>query len=150
MDQPKIKSWKLHDLHKTLLKIMHILKANGQDFKILKVSESSETRCAVLTPMQIWGVQKLTTLKLIVEYRSLGNFRGKKNLCDNFSRVKFSFSGPSTKIYHRENLSCTKTRWTSTEELCVFVAITFIVKSGRQLLDKLASLKNNELLAATP
>ena len=69
-----------------------------------------------------------------------------------FWRVKFSFSGPSMKIYHRENLSCTKTRWTSTEELCVFVAITFIVKSGRQLhmLDKLASLKNNELLAATP
>ena len=82
-------------------------------------------------------------------YRSLGNFRGKKFSCDNFSRVKFSFSGPSTKMYHRENLSCTKTRWTSTEELCVFVAIRFIVKSGRQLLDKLA-LKNNELLAATP
>ena len=43
-----------------------------------------------------------------------------KKLCDNLSRVKFSFSGPSTKIYHRvhrENLSCTKTRWTSTEEL---------------------------------
>ena len=71
-------------------------------------------------------------------YRSLGNFRGKQISCDKFSRVKFSFSGPSTKIYHRvhrENLSCTKTRWTSTEELCVFVAITFIVKSGRQLLD---------------
>ena len=57
----------------------------------------------------------------------------------NFSRVKFSFSGPSTKIYHRvqENLSCTKTRWMSTEELCVFVAIALIVKSGRQLLDNM-------------
>ena len=57
-----------------------------------------------------------------------------------FLQVKFLFSGPSTKIYHsvhRENLSCTKTRWTSTEELCVFVAITFIVKSGRQLLDNM-------------
>ena len=74
-----------------------------------------------------------------------------KNFCMTiFSRVKFSFSGPSTKIYHRGNLSCTKTRWTSTEELCVFMAITFLVKSGRQLLDKLASLKNRELLAATP
>ena len=31
-------------------------------------------------------------------YRSLGNFRGKKILCDNFSRVKFSLSGPSMKI----------------------------------------------------
>ena len=73
-------------------------------------------------------------------YHSLGNFRGIKLSCDHFSRVKFSFPGPSTKIYHgihRENLSCTKTRWMSTEELCVFVAITFIVKSGRQLLDKM-------------
>ena len=36
----------------------------------------------------------------ILYYRSLGNFCGKKNSCDNFSRVNFSFSGPSTKIYH--------------------------------------------------
>ena len=51
-------------------------------------------------------------------YRSLENFRALKFLCDKFLRVKFSFSGPSTKMYHgihRENLSCTKTRWMSTE-----------------------------------
>ena len=67
-------------------------------------------------------------------YRSLENFRAPKNSCDNFSRVKFSSSGPSTKIYHRSVLrKCTQTRWTSTEDLCVFVAITSVY---RQLLDK--------------
>ena len=81
--------------------------------------------------MDPWFFMQKWVLSDPVTYRSLGNFRGKKFPCDNFSRVTFSFSGPSTKIYHRENLSCTKTRWTSTEELCVFVAITFIVKSGR-------------------
>ena len=52
-----------------------------------------------------------------------------------FRELNFRFRGHPRKFsaVHRENLSCTKT---STEELCVFVAIMFIVKSGRQLLDK--------------
>ena len=33
MGQPEIKSWILHELHKTLLKTIHTLKANGQDFE---------------------------------------------------------------------------------------------------------------------
>ena len=45
-----------------------------------------------------------------------------------FRRVKFSLSGPSTKIYHRVHITAT-----STEEL---VASAFIVKFGRQLLQK--------------
>ena len=43
MGQPEIKSWIVHELHKTLLKTIHTLKANGQDFEILKIFESSET-----------------------------------------------------------------------------------------------------------
>ena len=46
MEQPNIKSWKLHELHKT---IIHTLKVNGQDFEVLKVCESTETQF-VLTP----------------------------------------------------------------------------------------------------
>ena len=51
MGQPEIKSWILHELHKTLLKTIHTLKANGQDLEILKVSESSETYAY----SQTWG-----------------------------------------------------------------------------------------------
>ena len=49
MGQPEIKSWIMYELHKTLLKTIHTLKANGQDLEILKISESSETHY-VLTP----------------------------------------------------------------------------------------------------
>ena len=45
-----------------------------------------------------------------------------------FRGVKFSLSGPSTKIYHRVHITAT-----STEGL---VASAFIVKFGRQLLQK--------------
>ena len=65
-----------------------------------------------ITPISTPKTKKLSTAlnRCMCVYRSLGNFRGKKISCDNFSRVKFSFSGPSTKIYHRvhrENLSFT-------------------------------------------
>ena len=52
-----------------------------------------------------------------------------------FRELNFRFRGHPRKFstVHRENLLGTKT---STEELCVFVAIMFIMKSGRQPLDK--------------
>ena len=51
-----------------------------------------------------------------------------------FRELNFRFWGHPRKFSTvRDNLSCTKM---STEEVCVFVAIMFIVKSGRQLLDK--------------
>ena len=48
-----------------------------------------------------------------------------------FRGVKFSLSGPSTKIYHRVHITVT-----STEGLFWLVASAFIVKFGRQLLQK--------------
>ena len=59
----------------------------------------------------------------------------KKFRVTTLRELNFRFRGHPRKFItvHRENLAFTKT---STEELCVFVAIMFIVKSGRQLLDK--------------
>ena len=45
-----------------------------------------------------------------------------------FRGVKFSLSGPSTKIYHQVHITATRAFW--------LVASAFIVKFGRQLLQK--------------
>jgi len=63
-------------------------------------------------------------------YRILGNFHIIKDSRENISRSKISHYGPSTKITRGENME-------DMEETGAFVAATFIMKSGRQLLEQL-------------
>ena len=59
-----------------------------------------------------------------------------KTICVTIFRgVTFSLSGPSTKIYHRVHITAM-----SMEGLCGYiVASTFVMKCGRQLLQKYSS-----------